>query len=156
MIMKNVDRSPFVSGAKFHVSLVSVTSCLLKHILPASLYRFAPIHSRRINPSAAPLRPTTRAHRLQVVVPAAEMDGPTPRQSTATFVTTHTVSSTRRPSTPSTSASRSSTTTLPNDVRRLQRPREKQFTMRNGHKHHTYDAEKAPYPVSYDRRVLEL
>ncbi|KAF7964764.1 hypothetical protein HWV62_3146 [Athelia sp. TMB] len=99
-------------------------------------------------------RLTTRAHRL--LAPAAEMDGPTPRQSTATFVTTHTVSSTRRPSTPSTSASRNSTTTLPNDVRRLQRPREKQFTMRNGHKHHAYDAEKAPYPVSYDRRVLEL
>lgn len=28
--------------------------------------------------------------------------------------------------------------------------------MKHGQRHHSYDPEKAPYPVSYDRHVLEL
>lgn len=92
-----------------------------------------------------------------------KMDGPTPRQSfaqsTATFVSTHSISQSRRPDTPTT-ASRSSlaSSSVFSDLnpKRQQRPKEKQFAMKNGHKHHMFDAEKAPYPVAYDRSTLEL
>ncbi|TFK99684.1 hypothetical protein BDV98DRAFT_570686 [Pterulicium gracile] len=30
------------------------------------------------------------------------------------------------------------------------------FTSKHGHRHHLYDSEKAPYPVSFDKHVLEL
>jgi SAM-dependent methyltransferase len=36
------------------------------------------------------------------------------------------------------------------------RSKESQFTDKNGHRHHIYDSEKAPYPVSFDKHVLEL
>lgn len=34
--------------------------------------------------------------------------------------------------------------------------RRKDFQYKYGKKHHSYDKEKAPYPLSYDRNVLEL
>lgn len=34
--------------------------------------------------------------------------------------------------------------------------RETQFSFKNGSMHHTFDVDKAPYPVSYDRHILEL
>ena len=36
------------------------------------------------------------------------------------------------------------------------RQKESQFLYKYGQKHHSYDAEKAPYPVSYNPAVLEL
>ncbi|KAI9570267.1 hypothetical protein HD554DRAFT_2085025 [Boletus coccyginus] len=35
-------------------------------------------------------------------------------------------------------------------------PRNKDFLNKQGHRHHSFDPEKAPYPLSYDRQVLEL
>ncbi|KAF8846045.1 hypothetical protein BDN67DRAFT_12654 [Paxillus ammoniavirescens] len=35
-------------------------------------------------------------------------------------------------------------------------PRNKDFLKKHGHKHHSFDPEKAPYPLSYGRQVLEL
>ncbi|KAG2367791.1 hypothetical protein BDR07DRAFT_1326290 [Suillus spraguei] len=35
-------------------------------------------------------------------------------------------------------------------------PRNRDFLNKHGHRHHFYDSEKAPYPLSYDRQVLEL
>ncbi|KAH7886106.1 hypothetical protein F5I97DRAFT_2025859 [Phlebopus sp. FC_14] len=35
-------------------------------------------------------------------------------------------------------------------------PRNKDFLNKYGHRHHSFDPEKAPYPLSYDRQVLEL
>ncbi|KIJ66297.1 hypothetical protein HYDPIDRAFT_86952 [Hydnomerulius pinastri MD-312] len=35
-------------------------------------------------------------------------------------------------------------------------PRNKDFLNKHGHRHHSFDPEKAPYPLSYDRQVLEL
>ncbi|KAH7927288.1 hypothetical protein BV22DRAFT_1032037 [Leucogyrophana mollusca] len=35
-------------------------------------------------------------------------------------------------------------------------PRTKDFQIKHGHRHHSFDPEKAPYPLSYDRQVLEL
>ncbi|OJA19573.1 S-adenosylmethionine-dependent methyltransferase [Rhizopogon vesiculosus] len=35
-------------------------------------------------------------------------------------------------------------------------PRNKDFHNKYGHRHHSFDPEKAPYPLSYDRQVLEL
>ncbi|KAG2149593.1 hypothetical protein BD769DRAFT_344875 [Suillus cothurnatus] len=35
-------------------------------------------------------------------------------------------------------------------------PRNRDFLNKHGHRHHSYDPEKAPYPLSYDRQVLEL
>lgn len=35
-------------------------------------------------------------------------------------------------------------------------PRNKDFLNKHGHRHHSFDQEKAPYPLSYDRQVLEL
>ncbi|KAH9486492.1 Demethylmenaquinone methyltransferase [Psilocybe cubensis] len=34
--------------------------------------------------------------------------------------------------------------------------RRKDFQYKHGQRHHSYDSEKAPYPLSYDRKVLEL
>lgn len=84
----------------------------------------------------------------------------TPRQSFATQSTT-TLVSTPRPSTASTLVgpnrpSLAITHTNSNESKRFARSKESQFQVKYGHKHHTYDAEKAPYPVSYDRHVLEL
>jgi hypothetical protein len=36
------------------------------------------------------------------------------------------------------------------------RQKESHFLDKYGQRHHSYDAEKAPYPLSYDRSVLEL
>ncbi|RXW24009.1 hypothetical protein EST38_g1831 [Candolleomyces aberdarensis] len=36
------------------------------------------------------------------------------------------------------------------------RQRETQFIYKHGHRHHTYDSEKAPYPLSYDKHVVEM
>ena len=51
-----------------------------------------------------------------------------------------------------------STTTLSSsfDGKRLPRLKESQFLLKHGQRHHSYDPEKAPYPLSYDRHVLEL
>ncbi|KAG6380890.1 hypothetical protein JVT61DRAFT_5282 [Boletus reticuloceps] len=35
-------------------------------------------------------------------------------------------------------------------------PRNKDFLNKHGHRHHSIDPDKAPYPLSYDRQVLEL
>lgn len=35
-------------------------------------------------------------------------------------------------------------------------PRNKDFLNKHGHRHHSFDPDKAPYPLSYDRQVLEL
>ncbi|KAG1885491.1 hypothetical protein F4604DRAFT_1726396 [Suillus subluteus] len=53
-----------------------------------------------------------------------------------------------RPSTATTMASDSTSS------RRVHRNRD--FLDKHGHRHHSYDPEKAPYPLSYDRQVLEL
>ncbi|RDB29007.1 Demethylmenaquinone methyltransferase [Hypsizygus marmoreus] len=42
------------------------------------------------------------------------------------------------------------------DGRRHPRLKEGQFIYKHGHRHHSYDNEKAPYPLSYDRDVLEI
>lgn len=34
--------------------------------------------------------------------------------------------------------------------------KEGNFTFKHGQRHHSYDSEKAPYPLCYDRPVLEL
>ena len=34
--------------------------------------------------------------------------------------------------------------------------RRKDFQYKYGQRHHSYDSEKAPYPLSYDKHVLEL
>jgi hypothetical protein len=36
------------------------------------------------------------------------------------------------------------------------RGKENQFTDKGGHRHHSYETEKAPYPLSYDKDFLEL
>ncbi|KAF9270626.1 hypothetical protein L218DRAFT_889210 [Marasmius fiardii PR-910] len=40
--------------------------------------------------------------------------------------------------------------------RRITRPKESQFIYKHGQRLHSFDPEKAPYPLSYDRYVLEL
>ena len=35
-------------------------------------------------------------------------------------------------------------------------PRNKDFFNKNGHRYHSFEPEKAPYPLSYDRDILEL
>ncbi|KAL0569499.1 hypothetical protein V5O48_012467 [Marasmius crinis-equi] len=40
--------------------------------------------------------------------------------------------------------------------RRSTRPKESQFVIKHGQRLHSFDPEKAPYPLSYDRYVLEL
>lgn len=81
----------------------------------------------------------------------------TPRQS---FATTTTLVATPRPSTASTLVgtrpSLAPTQGYSSDSKRPSRLKETQFQVKYGHKHHSYDPEKAPYPVSYDRHVLEL
>ncbi|KAF5385090.1 hypothetical protein D9615_001276 [Tricholomella constricta] len=42
------------------------------------------------------------------------------------------------------------------DGRRHPRLKEGQFLYKHGHRHHSYDSEKAPYPLSYDRHILEI
>ncbi|TFK56638.1 hypothetical protein OE88DRAFT_1650028 [Heliocybe sulcata] len=42
------------------------------------------------------------------------------------------------------------------ESKRPSRARQDQFVYKYGKKHHSYDAEKAPYPLSYDKDVLEL
>ncbi|KAF8078906.1 hypothetical protein FPV67DRAFT_1466813 [Lyophyllum atratum] len=42
------------------------------------------------------------------------------------------------------------------DGKRHPRLKEGQFLYKHGHRHHSYDNEKAPYPLSYDRHVLEI
>ena len=74
----------------------------------------------------------------------------TPRQSFATPP---------RPSTANlTPSSRPSVATIAtnSDGKRLARSKETQFLMKYGHKHHAFDAEKAPYPVSYDPLIIEM
>ncbi|KAK7465408.1 hypothetical protein VKT23_005386 [Stygiomarasmius scandens] len=36
------------------------------------------------------------------------------------------------------------------------KPKDSQFEIKNGQKLHSFDAEKAPYPLSYDKHILEL
>ncbi|KAJ7597490.1 hypothetical protein C8J56DRAFT_920209 [Mycena floridula] len=36
------------------------------------------------------------------------------------------------------------------------RPKDSSFIMKHGHKHHSFDHEKAPYPLAYDRQFLEM
>lgn len=36
------------------------------------------------------------------------------------------------------------------------RQKENMFALKHGARHHAFDSEKAPYPMSYDRHVLEL
>ena len=84
----------------------------------------------------------------------------TPRQSFASY-STATLVSVPRPSSASTlvAPSRPSTATAltyNNDTKRQQRAKETQFQVKYGHRHHTYGSDKAPYPVSYDRSILEL
>ncbi|TFK77381.1 S-adenosyl-L-methionine-dependent methyltransferase [Pluteus cervinus] len=42
------------------------------------------------------------------------------------------------------------------DGKRQPRHKEGQFIFKHGQRHHAFDNEKAPYPLSYDRQVLEL
>ncbi|KAF9041753.1 hypothetical protein BDZ89DRAFT_1100020 [Hymenopellis radicata] len=42
------------------------------------------------------------------------------------------------------------------DGKRQPRLKEISFVFKHGQRHHAYDSEKAPYPISYDREVLEL
>ncbi|KDQ63259.1 hypothetical protein JAAARDRAFT_29278 [Jaapia argillacea MUCL 33604] len=42
------------------------------------------------------------------------------------------------------------------ETRRLGRAKENQFTYKYGKRHHSYDPEKAPYPLCYDKEVIEL
>ncbi|EFI28681.1 hypothetical protein CC1G_01857 [Coprinopsis cinerea okayama7 len=42
------------------------------------------------------------------------------------------------------------------DIKRHTRTKELQFLRKYGHRHHSYDNEKAPYPLSYDKHVLEM
>lgn len=84
----------------------------------------------------------------------------TPRQSFASH-STATLVSTPRPSSASTVVASSRPSTATNithnsDTKRQQRAKETQFQIKYGHKHHTYGSDKAPYPVSYDRSILEL
>lgn len=52
---------------------------------------------------------------------------------------------------------RSSTNTSINtEGKRRTRLKETQFTYRYGQKLHSFEPEKAPYPVSYDKEILEL
>jgi hypothetical protein len=83
----------------------------------------------------------------------------TPRQSFATQSTV-TLTSAPRLSTTTTLVAPSRTSnaaTITNGAgKRLARAKETQFLMKYGHKHHSFDAEKAPYPVSYDRHIVEM
>lgn len=42
------------------------------------------------------------------------------------------------------------------DGKRHARQRETQFILKHGRRHHSYDSEKAPYPMSYDKDIVEL
>jgi hypothetical protein len=44
----------------------------------------------------------------------------------------------------------------PFDGKRHPRHKEGQFVYKYGKRHHSYDREKAPYPLSYDKEVLEM
>ncbi|KAF5323360.1 hypothetical protein D9611_005643 [Ephemerocybe angulata] len=59
---------------------------------------------------------------------------------------------------PSTSAPslHSFATNSSSDGKRTARQRETQFILKHGQRHHSYDSEKAPYPLSYDRQVVEM
>ena len=52
----------------------------------------------------------------------------------------------------------SAATTMTSDSGTISRrvPRNKDFLIKHGHRHHSFDPEKAPYPLSYDRQILEL
>lgn len=45
---------------------------------------------------------------------------------------------------------------FPSDPKPTLRSREHQFLQKYGHRHHTYDSKKAPYPLSYDKELLEM
>ena len=40
--------------------------------------------------------------------------------------------------------------------KRTRGPREDNFTIKHGSRHHSYDSEKAPYPLSYDKEFIGL
>lgn len=42
------------------------------------------------------------------------------------------------------------------DTKRTTTRKDEHFTYKHGQRHHSYDREKAPYPLSYDRSILEL
>src|SRR6267378_1887699 len=55
---------------------------------------------------------------------------------------------------PFTASYSTASTSLSSDGKRHMR--RKDFQYKYGKKHHSYDNEKAPYPLSYDKHVLEL
>ena len=60
-----------------------------------------------------------------------------------------------QPSSPLLTSLNLAPSTSPEGKRNL-RLKESQFISKHGHRHHSYDNEKAPYPLSYDRHVLEM
>ena len=40
--------------------------------------------------------------------------------------------------------------------KRMRGPREDNFTIKHGSRHHSYDPEKAPYPLSYDKESIGM
>lgn len=40
--------------------------------------------------------------------------------------------------------------------KRMRGPREDNFTIKHGSRHHSYDPEKAPYPLSYDKEFIGM
>ena len=40
--------------------------------------------------------------------------------------------------------------------KRMRGPREDNFTIKHGSRHHSYDPEKAPYPLSYDKDFIGM
>ncbi|KIK07207.1 hypothetical protein K443DRAFT_87444 [Laccaria amethystina LaAM-08-1] len=60
-----------------------------------------------------------------------------------------------QPSSPLLTSLNLAASTSPDGKRNL-RLKESQFISKHGQRHHSYDNEKAPYPLSYDRHVLEI
>ena len=46
--------------------------------------------------------------------------------------------------------------TEPSGSKRMRGPREDNFTLKHGSRHHSYDPEKAPYPLSYDKEFIGM
>ncbi|KAJ8084466.1 hypothetical protein PM082_003236 [Marasmius tenuissimus] len=61
-----------------------------------------------------------------------------------------------RPTSTATSTTRSYPFRESLEGKRIARPKESQFVVKHGQRLHSFDPEKAPYPLSYDRYVLEL
>lgn len=94
--------------------------------------------------SDPPPRPRPRPRPLASPMPYSQSPS-TPQSASATLV--------------SSSASRNSFTigSTSFEGRRPTRvPRESQFVYKRGRKHHSYGSEKAPYPVTYDRDIIDV